>query len=254
MATEPRPRVAPLSPQRFGLQLTMDQATHDKLCYAQALLGHSVPSGDIARVFGRALDALIGELEKTKFAATSRPRRRPRRATAARTIPAAVKRAVWERDQGQCSFVSESGQRCPARTRLEFDHLDPVARGGAATVDRVRLACRAHNQYEAECVFGTEFMQQKRQESQCAQAEARRAREACEAAAQAAVARAEERAREARVAEERRAPYDLQPSVDPSSNGPLRSAVPMNLLPRRARPGCLVPFGAVAESLDPCRW
>jgi len=123
-------------------------------------------------VIDRALDALIGQLEKSKFAATRRPRPRTRRATARRTIPAEVKRAVWERDGGQCTFVSDTGQRCPARSRLEFDHADPVARGGAATVERMRLLCRAHNEYAAECTFGTAFMSHKRQEAQAARARA----------------------------------------------------------------------------------
>jgi len=72
---------------------------------------------------------------------------------------------VWRRDGGQCTFVSDKGQRCEARSRLEFDHTDPVARGGQATVAGLRLRCRAHNQYEAERVFGTGFMQRKRNEA-----------------------------------------------------------------------------------------
>ncbi|HYM81796.1 MAG TPA: hypothetical protein VEY91_10365, partial [Candidatus Limnocylindria bacterium] len=36
----PRAKVAPLSPQRFALQLTIGQDTYDKLQYAQALLSH----------------------------------------------------------------------------------------------------------------------------------------------------------------------------------------------------------------------
>ncbi len=168
----PRAKVAPLAPQRFALQLTIGQSTCEKLRYAQALLGHQIPAGEIAAVIDRALDALIGQLEKSKFAATRRPRPRTRRATARRTIPAEVKRAVWERDGGQCTFVSDTGQRCPARSRLEFDHADPVARGGAATVERMRLLCRAHNEYAAECTFGTAFMSHKRQEAQAARARA----------------------------------------------------------------------------------
>ena len=57
-----------------------------------------------------------------------------------------MKRAVWERDGGRCTFVSESGHRCESRTRLEYDHVEPVAQGGQATVKDLRLRCRAHNQ------------------------------------------------------------------------------------------------------------
>src|SRR5438093_13745670 len=158
----------PLAPQRLALQLTIGQSTYEKLRYAQALLGHQLAAGEIAAVLDRALDALIGQLEKSKFAATTRPRPGTRRATARRTTPAQIKRAVWERDGGQCTFTSDTGRRCPARNRLEFDHADPVARGGTATVQRMRLRCRAHNQYAAECTFGAGFMSEKRRAAQLA--------------------------------------------------------------------------------------
>ena len=157
------PRVTPLSPQSFAVQFTLSQRGYDDLRHAQALLGHQVASGDIARVFERALKALIPQLEKQKFAATTRPRQRHGRpSTNPRHIPAHVRRAVWERDGGQCTFVSEAGRRCPARKPLEFDHIQEVARSGEATVAGIRLRCRAHNQYAAERTFGPEFMRHKR--------------------------------------------------------------------------------------------
>jgi len=85
--------------------------------------------------------------------------------TNARHIPADVKREVWERDGGQCTYVSDSGRRCEERGLLEFDHMDPVALGGEASIERIRLRCRAHNQLEAELVFGAEFMRYKREEA-----------------------------------------------------------------------------------------
>jgi 5-methylcytosine-specific restriction endonuclease McrA len=103
---------------------------------------------------------------KRKFAAANKPRT-PRQHSAAegRYVPAHVRRAVWERDGGQCTFVSETGHRCPSRRFLELDHIEPVARGGRPTVDNTRLRCRAHNQYEAEQILGAEFMRQKRQQA-----------------------------------------------------------------------------------------
>jgi hypothetical protein len=154
-------QVAPLAPQRFAVQFTMDQEAHDDLLCAQALLGHSLPNGDPAQVIARALKTLIARLEQQKFAKAARPR--PCRASDnARHVPADVKRTVWERDGGQCTFVGESGHRCEARTRLEFDHVEPVAQGGRATVQGLRLRCRAHNQYAAEQSFGRDFMNTKR--------------------------------------------------------------------------------------------
>lgn len=148
--------------EQFRLHVTLGRSTHDKLRYAQALLGHAVPSGDVTQVLDRALDALIGQLEKRKFGATKKPRAQARPFVRKRHIPARTRRAVWERDQGRCTFESDDGHRCGTRRLLEFDHVDPIARGGQATADRIRLRCRAHNQYEAERVFGAEFMRQKR--------------------------------------------------------------------------------------------
>ena len=160
------PKISALSPERFALQFTVDRSTYDLLRYAQELLSHEVPSGDLAQVFHRALQALVGQLEKRKFAATGRPLQSPGRSTKSRRhIPAAIKRAVWERDGGRCTFVSDTGRRCPARRFLEFDHTDEVSRGGTASVERMRLRCRAHNQYGAERTFGAVFMEQKREQA-----------------------------------------------------------------------------------------
>ena len=159
----PRERVTSLAPERFGLQLTLDRETYDLLEEARALTGHRNPTGEILPVLKGALKCYVAELRKQKYAATTRPRP-SRPSTAPRHIPAAVKSAVWERDGGQCTFVSDCGQRCPARSRLEFDHRVPVAHGGQATPENVRLMCRSHNQYAAERAFGAEFMDRKRRE------------------------------------------------------------------------------------------
>ncbi len=73
-APPPRPTVAPLSPGRFDVRFTLDQSAHDLLRYAQALLEHAMPSGDIAEVVKRGLATLVEQLEKRVFAASARPR------------------------------------------------------------------------------------------------------------------------------------------------------------------------------------
>ena len=166
----------PLAPQRFTVRFTVGQSAHDKLQYVQELLSHELPSGDLEQVFEQALDALIPKLETRKFAAAATPRMGPRRPTKSlRHIPAEVTRAVWERDQGQCTFVSESGHRCQARKFIEFDHVQEVARGGEASIGGIRLLCHAHNQHQAERTFGAELMRHKRIAAREARAEKRRA-------------------------------------------------------------------------------
>ena len=169
--------MAPLAPARFALQVTIDRSTHDDLRYAQALLGHQVPSGNVAEVLARALKLFVRHLEQRKFAATQRPRPGRRSSGAGgRHIPAEVKRAVWKRDGGRCTFVSGTGRRCESRTFLEFDHVVEVARGGRATTGGLRLRCRPHNQYGAECTFGAVFMRRKREGARRTAAEKTRAK------------------------------------------------------------------------------
>ena len=187
------------SQERYLVRVTIARSTHDKLRYAQALLSHSVPSQDVAQVLDRALDALIARLERRKLGATRTAKSSFQRETrvpgparahrsATRYIPAQVRRAVWERDGGRCTFVGASGHRCQSRHLLEFDHAEPFALGGAATVDALRLRCRAHNQFAAERAFGTEFMRMKRYEARVA-----RRNEAAQRAAMAEKAAADQR-------------------------------------------------------------
>jgi 5-methylcytosine-specific restriction endonuclease McrA len=158
---EARARMIPLAPQKFGFQFTGDQETHDAYERVRNLLSHEVPSGEMALVFKTALKLAEVQLMKRKFAATDRPGH-SRASADRRHIPAAVKRAVAERDREQCSFVSDSGKRCEERRFLEYDHEIPVARGGGSTVENVWLLCRAHNQHVAERAFGADFMSDKR--------------------------------------------------------------------------------------------
>ena len=171
-------RVTPLAAQRFGFQCTLPRETHEKLVRIRALLSHAVPSGDLVQVLDRSFDALLEKLEKRKKAATPKPRAPRRNSTNPRSIPGHVRRAVFERDGDQCTFVSENGRRCEAREFLELDHIEPVARGGASTLANLRLRCRAHNQMAADELFGVEFMRRKREQTEPGGSD-RRARSVC---------------------------------------------------------------------------
>jgi hypothetical protein len=146
--------VAPLAPDRYHVRFTASAAACEKLKRAQALLRHTVPSGDPGEIFDRALTALLDVLERRKLGAVDHPRPSGGQAAASRNIPAEVKRAVVDRDGGSCAFVGSTGRRCGERGFLEFHHVVPYARGGAPSIKNVQLRCRAHNGYEAELVFG----------------------------------------------------------------------------------------------------
>ena len=72
----------------------------------------------------------------------------PHRARRSRYIPAPVRRAVWRRDGGGCSYVDpHSGRRCGSRFLLELDHIVPFALGGSAEPGNLRLHCSAHHRF-----------------------------------------------------------------------------------------------------------
>lgn len=147
------PVLRPLAPERYKVQFTVGRETHDKLRRAQDLLRHVVPDGDPAAIFDRALTLLLQQLERTKVGAARAPRPPVTCRAGSRHIPAAVRRAVWRRDEGRCAFSGTEG-RCRETGLLEFHHVVPFARGGGATADNIELRCRAHNKYHAVEDFG----------------------------------------------------------------------------------------------------
>lgn len=70
-----------------------------------------------------ALQAMTAELDNS-------PRRKP--------IPQDVRVTVWQRDGGRCV-------ECGSNEELEFDHIIPLAMGGANTLRNLQLLCRPCN-------------------------------------------------------------------------------------------------------------
>jgi hypothetical protein len=162
--THRRAAVTPLAPEAYRLQVTLTRETREKLRLAQALARHSLPGGDISSILDRALTLLINHLERSRFARVAVPRPNPAdNSGTGRHIPAAVRRAVWKRDEGRCAFVGRAG-RCRETAFLEFHHVAPYAEGGPGTAANVQLRCRAHNQYEARLFFGDMFVRERREQ------------------------------------------------------------------------------------------
>jgi 5-methylcytosine-specific restriction endonuclease McrA len=171
-----KPIVA-LSPRRYKIEITVDEATHDKLRSLQDLLARSSTGRDPAAIISRAIDALLVRTLARKAACTDRPRSRKPSSTPAhdvaashrghrgqrsRGLPAAVRREVWRRDSGRCCYVDVGGRRCRETNNIEFHHKTPFALGGLPTTENIELRCRAHNQFQADLDFGRSFMNAKR--------------------------------------------------------------------------------------------
>jgi hypothetical protein len=82
-AAVPRPIVRPTAPERYRVQFTIGEATHEKLRRLQTLLRREIPDGDPSAIFDRAVTLLLAQVEVRKLGITSKPRSLPpiRRAT-----------------------------------------------------------------------------------------------------------------------------------------------------------------------------
>ena len=152
---EKRPTIEPLSQARFKVEFTASAMLRDKLKRLESLIAGS----DIATIIDVAVSEKLERLEAKRFGKTNRPRKNIEDADTSpgkRGISAPVRRAVWIRDGGQCTYRTRDGRRCPERHRLEYHHDDPHGFGGDRSVANIRLLCTAHNLYMAELDFGKE--------------------------------------------------------------------------------------------------
>ena len=166
---QPRPRgqIVALAPRRYKIEITVDQNTHDKLRMLVDLLGHQLPGADPAVIVCRAIDRLLEDTLRKKAAVTDHARDRDGRSDESsdrrtRAIPAAIRREVWQRDGGRCTFVDQHGRRCRGTRCVEYHHQKPYGRDGQHEAGNIALRCRAHNQYQADLDFGRDFMRGKR--------------------------------------------------------------------------------------------
>ncbi|MGC3999667.1 MAG: HNH endonuclease [Anaeromyxobacter sp.] len=185
-----RPELHPVNAEQWSMRVTLDEAAHADLETLRELLSHKVPDGNLADVLKEALRCAVEkhakrkgavELNKAEAPAAAAPEDSkpatlsapvpvtvpstdplPLFATAyrfdPRTVTAVVRREVWARDGGCCTYVSPDGRRCCSRWQLELDHIDPEAMGGLPTAANLRLRCRGHNLWAAVQTYGREKM------------------------------------------------------------------------------------------------
>jgi hypothetical protein len=193
-ASAERPAPESLAPERYKVQFTATAEYVRLVEEAKALLSHAAPRATLDEIHLRALRAFVTRLRKQKYATAEAPSHRPQSDVAGeqpaaqgetpkvepvpveegteahhprqhrqrrqhgRHIPAAVRRAVFERDGQQCTYLDPAGRRCSETHRLEFHHLEPFAKGGEHTAVNLALRCAAHNALAAEDDFGRELI------------------------------------------------------------------------------------------------
>ncbi len=181
-ADGPVASVAPdhLPPARRLPRLSIEQTESlaAKIRQARELLSFKVPDGDLTKIIDECLTQTIKYCLKRRRGGDDPRSRKETALSHPDGIPIEIKRQVWDRDGGACTFVGATGKRCGSRRAIEFHHIQPKGKEGPPTVENLTCYCRPHNRYQAEIDFGRAFVEKK-----VAEAKARkRARDAARAA------------------------------------------------------------------------
>jgi 5-methylcytosine-specific restriction endonuclease McrA len=107
-------------------------------------------------VLETALELLL-ERQARRGNDVPRPQANPR-PSGTNHVPAAVRRAVWRRDHGRCTWPLDSGGTCGSTRRVELDPVVPRGLGGPSTGDKCTLLCRVHDDLAARLVSGNALM------------------------------------------------------------------------------------------------
>jgi 5-methylcytosine-specific restriction endonuclease McrA len=148
------------------VEFTARAELYEKLEKARELLSHALPSGDLGELVERAVDALIEQETRKRFgprttSGASKARKARELKPGSRHVPVETERAVWERDNSQCTFVDGEGRRCRERRFLTLEHRTPFALGGPPTLENLCLLCTPHNLENARQVFGEPHIETK---------------------------------------------------------------------------------------------
>jgi 5-methylcytosine-specific restriction endonuclease McrA len=180
----PKERERILSVDRIEVKFSMGHGLQAKIEKLKSLLSHKIQTTSYEELFGELADIALAKLDPAEklrvhslqslrnAAATSRSKelqdgqatptkeRTSKYVPVRKYLPVALRKEIWKRDQGQCSYQNPiSGQTCGSQFKLEIDHITPKVHGGADTTENLRLLCSSHNKLEAIRKIGPGVMQ-----------------------------------------------------------------------------------------------
>ena len=165
----PREKLRTLTPEETEVRVVLPAGVLKKLERVKALASHRNPNPSYAELIEFMADLALKKLDPevkvvskrltsascsgaahradgvSAPASTSATEVKVHR-TPSRYIPAAIRTAVWKRDQGKCTFNDPiTGRKCDSRHFVQLDHVHPYAKGGVNTEQNLRLLCGGHN-------------------------------------------------------------------------------------------------------------
>ena len=96
--------------------------------------------------YGKFAARVLGDQQRVSLVSVVAPNAPlPFEQTTREPIPEAIRSEVWRRDLGRCV-------KCGSNQNLEFDHVIPVAMGGATSVRNLQLLCRGCNREKGRAI------------------------------------------------------------------------------------------------------
>jgi hypothetical protein len=162
----------------YNFRFSADRNFKAKFERLAEVLGVENPLKNMAEVFERAMDISLDKKDP-KRKRERRLKRECKRSDHKKTrldeisahlesegansryIPSEVRERVLDRADHQCEFRGRDGTRCSSRTGLEIEHKRPFAIYRSHEERHLRALCRRHNMFQAERVYGAEFIRAK---------------------------------------------------------------------------------------------
>ena len=142
------------------IRFTADQKLMEKFERLKNLMGHKSNAQTYAGLFEELADLALKKLDPMEKPSAVPLLETKSSTGGTRYIPEKLKRAIWQRDKGQCSYVDpESGKRCDSKHALQYEHVVPFGKSGKSTFENLKLLCPSHNRLAAIQAYGLEKMQ-----------------------------------------------------------------------------------------------
>jgi hypothetical protein len=149
----PEDKLKPLNQTDVLVQFVADQSLIDKLDALKGLLAHTNYEGNLSKLIDKIADMALERLKPKEPTAeeVQALEKNPVVASKSRNIPKSVKRVVWKRDQGRCTYQDpKTGKKCDSSHSIDFDHIIPYSWGGTHQPKNIQLLCSPHHAYRTK--------------------------------------------------------------------------------------------------------
>ena len=163
-------KVRYLNKDQMEIKLSLDKNAYDSLERLKSLLSHKNPNMSYRELFKILLELGLNKhdperkLNKIKTTKnlfsniknkatdqkthSNKEDNNSKNIKKSRYIPAQIRRVVWTRDKGQCTYICpETKKKCGSKHLIQIDHIHPYSLGGSSELNNLRLLCVGHNQY-----------------------------------------------------------------------------------------------------------